>query len=302
MPVDPQRLLILRAVRRAGGVTNAAQILRLTPSGISQHLAKLEAEIGVPVVDRTGRGGGRPLRLTAVGHTLADHADSISDTLSEVERDLARFRQSPAGSVHIGGFSVVLSQLVAPTVMRLGADIPAVRFQISEMAEEEGLSALTAGELDLLLVQRSTKAARPRKVREVDLLRDPYKVVVPASWPETTDATALLSRPWFTTTYDRASRDVLERMCAEHDIPLDARDIGRGTAPTLLAFVANGLGGAIVPELTLSQHPSSRIRTADGISDPGARTLSALYMAGNSPLLDQIVAELRRTASHRSQT
>lgn len=277
-------------------------MLHLTPSGISQHLAKLEADVGIPVVDRTRRGGGRPVRLTAVGHALADHADSISDTLSEVERDVARFRLSPTGSVHIGGFSVVLSELVAPAVMRLGADSPAVTFHISEMTEEAGLTELAAGELDLLLVQRSNKASRPKNVREVHLLRDPYKVVVPASWPVTADPTVLLSRPWFTTSYDRASRDVLERMCAEHDISLDARNIGWGTAPTLLAFVANGLGGAIVPELTLSQYPNSRIRIVDSVSDPGARILSALHVTVNSPLLDQVITELRRTACRRSGT
>jgi DNA-binding transcriptional LysR family regulator len=47
MHLDPVRLLVLRAVRRAGGVLPAARLLQVTPSGISQHLRRLEMETGL---------------------------------------------------------------------------------------------------------------------------------------------------------------------------------------------------------------------------------------------------------------
>ena len=46
MRVDPHRLLVLRAVLRAGGVQPAARALFLSPSAVSQHLTRLEAETG----------------------------------------------------------------------------------------------------------------------------------------------------------------------------------------------------------------------------------------------------------------
>ena len=46
MPIDAHRLLVLRAVQRAGGVVPAARVLYLSPSAVSQHLTRLEAETG----------------------------------------------------------------------------------------------------------------------------------------------------------------------------------------------------------------------------------------------------------------
>ena len=45
MHISPDRLLILQAVATSGGV-GAARQLHLAPSGISQHLARLERETG----------------------------------------------------------------------------------------------------------------------------------------------------------------------------------------------------------------------------------------------------------------
>ena len=71
MTLDPRRLLVLRAVHRHGGVLAAAERLGLTPSAVSQHLARLEAETGLALVDRSRLGGGRSLAGSAAGRVQA---------------------------------------------------------------------------------------------------------------------------------------------------------------------------------------------------------------------------------------
>ena len=58
--IEVSRLVALRAVATSGTVTAAAGVLHLTPSAISQHLAKLERETGTTLVEKDGR----RLRLT----------------------------------------------------------------------------------------------------------------------------------------------------------------------------------------------------------------------------------------------
>uniref|UniRef100_UPI000AC3BA4A helix-turn-helix domain-containing protein n=1 Tax=Streptomyces scabiei TaxID=1930 RepID=UPI000AC3BA4A len=58
MELDPRRLRVLRAVALRGGVVDAAKVLHLTPSAVSQHLAQLEREVGQPLVDRSRRRAG----------------------------------------------------------------------------------------------------------------------------------------------------------------------------------------------------------------------------------------------------
>src|SRR4051812_23023619 len=101
MPLDAHRLLVLRAVRRAGGVLPAARALYLSPSAVSQHLTRLEAETGLSLVDRTRRGGGRALELTAAGRALADEGDRVAEALADAERAAMALRGERSGPVRV---------------------------------------------------------------------------------------------------------------------------------------------------------------------------------------------------------
>lgn len=303
MPLDPRRLLILRTVRRTGSVLGAAHLLHLTPSGVSQHLTKLENELGLDLVDREHRGGGRTIRFTPAGNALADRADRVAEALAEAELDMEQFRDGPAGPLRIGGFSVALSELAAPVAMRMAAVNPALDPCIYEISETERLHALSTGELDLILSERpgDDGPVRPPGVVEVDLMRDPFRVVVPVTWPSDSEPATLLARPWITTSFGPATRRHLERMCREHGLELDAHDIGTGTTPTLLGLVAHGLGATIIPSLTLRQNPSPNVRLSNAIADPGSRVLTCLHRENAPALVHHMINEMRHYAATELQ-
>ena len=79
------RLRVLRAVVAAGSIVGAASSLGYTPSAISQHLAALQRETGLTLLERVGRG----VRPTAAGRTLADQADRVLERLGEAEAVVA---------------------------------------------------------------------------------------------------------------------------------------------------------------------------------------------------------------------
>ncbi|WP_314457458.1 LysR family transcriptional regulator, partial [uncultured Actinomyces sp.] len=102
MHVLPQRLSVLLAVHRAGGVVAAADILHITPSAVSQQIRQLERECGARVLDRTPAGA----VLTAAGRVLADAAERIENELTTVRRELADLDDSiPSGVVRVGSFA-----------------------------------------------------------------------------------------------------------------------------------------------------------------------------------------------------
>src|SRR5207244_11480878 len=67
---DIQRLRVLVEVARQGSVSRAAEELRLSQPTVSLHLKALSSMLGVPVVERAGRG----IRLTEAGEELEAHA------------------------------------------------------------------------------------------------------------------------------------------------------------------------------------------------------------------------------------
>ena len=69
----PEHLVSLKAVVEEGTVLAAADRLGLTPSAVSQQLARLQREVGQPVLVRQGRG----LRPTDAAAVLVGMAEEI---------------------------------------------------------------------------------------------------------------------------------------------------------------------------------------------------------------------------------
>ncbi len=83
--LDVTRLRVLATVARLGSVTAAARELRYAQPSVSHHLARLEAETGVPLLQRVGRG----VRLTPAGALLAERAEEILGRLDAAAAELA---------------------------------------------------------------------------------------------------------------------------------------------------------------------------------------------------------------------
>jgi DNA-binding transcriptional LysR family regulator len=71
LDIAPLRSVV--AVADCGGFHRAAAALHLTQSAVSQHLRKVEAVVGGPVVERSGRG----MVFTELGHRVLRHARTI---------------------------------------------------------------------------------------------------------------------------------------------------------------------------------------------------------------------------------
>ncbi len=276
MPIDAHRLLVLRAVRRAGGVLPAARAMYLSPSAVSQHLTRLEAETGLSLVDRTQRGGGRALTLTTAGRALADEGDRVAEALAEAERTVSALKGERSGPVRIGGFASVLRKLVGPAIVDLAIAEPSIVPTVTEVEEVGGLALLRGGELDVLLLERPAGAAGPRGVSVVDLLRDPYRVVLPAGWAD--DADALLAGHWIAGPRGSPSRTALEGLGSG---PRDIRHVCTEFT-SMLALVSAGLGASVVTDLGLDFASAPNVRVSAGALDPGARIIFAVHRRGRA--------------------
>ena len=72
--MDPRRLLIFRAVARAGSISAGARELGWTQPAVSQHIGRLERETGTPLFTRSTQG----VALTEAGQALLRRADEIA--------------------------------------------------------------------------------------------------------------------------------------------------------------------------------------------------------------------------------
>ena len=84
-PIDLRRLQLLRLVHEHGTVTAAAGRVHLTPSAASHQLRQLSRDLGVPLLEPTGRN----VRLTQADEKLVAHADALHARWEQARADLS---------------------------------------------------------------------------------------------------------------------------------------------------------------------------------------------------------------------
>jgi molybdate transport repressor ModE-like protein len=146
--VDVTRLRVLAAVARHGSVTAAAKALNYAQPSVSHHLARLEAETGTRLVERSGRG----VRLTDAGRLLAGRAEEILGRLDAAEHELAAHIGQREERIRVAGFPSALATVVPAAAARLRADHPGAELLLAEAEPQGAVRMLRAGRVDVALV------------------------------------------------------------------------------------------------------------------------------------------------------
>ncbi|TFW27177.1 LysR family transcriptional regulator [Massilia arenosa] len=95
--LELRHLRTLAALRSAGTLVRAAQLLNLTQSALSHQIKLMEDRYGMPLFERKSM----PLVFTAGGHLLLQLADTILPKVEQAERDIARLNQGDSGTLRV---------------------------------------------------------------------------------------------------------------------------------------------------------------------------------------------------------
>ena len=151
--MDATRLRILRELADRGTVSATAAALSMTPSAVSQQLKILAHEVGVVLLEPSGR----RLRFTDAGRALVVRADDVIAALGRAEAEMAAYRTSPRGRVRVALFPSGAA-LLLPGVLGLMADSG-----VDVDAQDEDVPASAVPPLladyDVVLTHRDERAA-----------------------------------------------------------------------------------------------------------------------------------------------
>jgi molybdate transport repressor ModE-like protein len=248
--VELRHFAALQAVASEGSFGRAAERLGYTQSAISQQIQMLERIVGEKLVERPG--GPRAVSLTEAGRLLLRHADSIVARLQAAQADLHSLRSGEAGVLRVGTFQSVGARLLPEIMMRFRAQWPQIQVTLEERDSDAELAEMVErGELDIAFVLPPFEDA-PLEV--IELLRDPYVLVVSASSP----LAKLKSPPPLATIADESL--IGFRACRSMD-PFESAMRNAGLAVdfsfrtddngTVQGLIAAGMGSAVMPRLTV---------------------------------------------------
>ena len=299
--LDLRRLRLLRELHHRGTIAAVADALQFTPSAVSQQLAMLERETGVPLLERAGRG----VRLTDAALVLAGHAEALLQRSELAEADLAAAAGTVAGRARIAGFESVVLHLALPAMDALARDAPRLRCEVVEEEPEVALPALAVGDLDLVLADewQHQPWRLPEGVQRHDLFDDPVRLVLPARHRvarrhrDAVPLSELAGEAWTTGHAGMGWEEVTQRTCRglggfDPDIRHRTND-----ATISLALVARSRAVTMLPGFVMAdRHPGVAVRRiAEGSV---SRTIFAATRVADSarPSTQALLAAIRATA------
>ena len=174
-------LELIRELGDRGSVTAVAQAGHRTPSAVSQQLKALQRRLGVPLVEKDGRG----LRLTDAGRALATSATGVATALAEADAGWRRFLGAAEGPVSLAAFFSASELFVPGLVDRLAERHPGIELRTyDEDVSQDGFASLVV-DYDIVIAHRSDDTEPPARpgLSAVPLLREPLDVAVALGHP-----------------------------------------------------------------------------------------------------------------------
>ncbi|GEB52860.1 MULTISPECIES: LysR family transcriptional regulator [Streptomyces] len=296
---DSRHIRTFHEVVRSGSYSAAARALGYTQPAITQQMKALERAVGTPLFVRAGRS----MRLTEAGETLSRHAETILDSISTAQQQMASLTRLRAGKVSVCAFPSAAATLVPEALARLGAAHPGIRVELQEGEPPESLRRVVRGECDITLAftYPGLHEQVPEELVEIPLLEDQLTVLLPTGHPmarrRAVKLAELAGERWIAGCL-RCRANFLHE-CAELGF---APDIAFTTDDNLVvqSLVAEGLGIAMMPGLVLSFLVHQKV-TGRALDPASRRQVSAYVLREHLeiPATSLVLDELRAAAERR---
>lgn len=127
-----------------GSLLGAAKALKSSQPTLGRHIAELEAQLGVPLFERTGRG----LRPTAMALTVAESARQMEQAALNLSQGLAKAQVNLAGSVRLTASTTVATYLLPGLLAKMRVVFPAIQV---EVVSSNAVSNLLRREADIAI-------------------------------------------------------------------------------------------------------------------------------------------------------
>lgn len=152
--IDPGRLHVLRAIDHHGSVSEAARVMHLTPSAVSQQVRHLGTEVGTALLERRGRS----VRLTPAARTLLRYAHQVVALWETTEAALDATGRQLSGELTVCSFATAIPALVAPVAASLMAEHHDVTITVREASTADSLTELLHRDADIAVIPEIGRA------------------------------------------------------------------------------------------------------------------------------------------------
>jgi DNA-binding transcriptional LysR family regulator len=250
--VELKHLQALLGIADTGSFSAAAVTIGTVQSNVSSHVARLERELDVQLVDRASGS------LTDEGEVVVERARRIMSELDALIADVTALRQEVVGTVRLGMIGTTGRWLVPQLFDVLRLRHPHIHLNVAEGSSTQLEAQLASGQLDLAVV---TFPLKGDEVMVAELFAEDLLLVVPRDHPlgkETSlplsrlaDMELLLAPPGTALRAEIDSAVVPARVTLRPAMEIDG-------VRTIASLVFDGYGPALLPATAVPGHLRER--------------------------------------------
>lgn len=242
------------AVAEELSFSRASERLNISQSAVSRQILLLEQDLGVQLFNRIGRS----IALTAAGAEVLQRCQTVLSDVESISRRASELAGGTAGRLRVGATPQTLESVIARFLPSFLRSYPDIEITLVEDGSARLSDQLERGQLDLAIAGWSAGSMLAGR----ELFPLVTLAVVPANSPlknkprlditELKNENLLLLRQQFMT------RGLFDSACEAAGIQPRVM-IESGSPHCLLAFVASGLGTAVIPSTVLldTLHPNA---------------------------------------------
>ncbi len=244
--MDLRQMRYFAAVAEELSFSRASDRLNISQSALSRQIQLFEEELGVRLFDRLGR----TIALTPAGHDLVHRCQTLLSGADAITRRAGELAGGSAGRLRIGATPQTLESVLAKFLPTFKKSFPDVEITLVEDGSARLSERLLRGQLDLAIAGRATDSPLVgRALFPLGVL-----AVVPDDSPhlgETRlDVSALSGEKLLLMRRHFMTRQVFDSACEAAGFQ-PAALMESASPHCLLAFVAAGLGTAVIPSTVL---------------------------------------------------
>ena len=250
--MELKHLQALLGIADTGSFSAAATTIGTVQSNVSAHVARLERELDVQLVDRASG------RLTEEGDVVAQRARRIMSELDAMLADVTALRHEVVGTVRLGMIGTTGRWLVPQLFDLLRVRHPHIHLNVADGASAPLEQQLASGQLDLAVV---TFPLSGDEIMAVELFQEDLMLVVPKDHPlgkmtslplsRLADMELLLPAPGTALRAEIDSAVVPARVTLRPAMELDG-------VRTMASLAFDGYGPAVLPATAVPGHLRER--------------------------------------------
>ncbi|WP_438918885.1 HTH-type transcriptional regulator Cbl [Kosakonia cowanii] len=257
-----QQLKIIReAARRDYNLTEVANMLYTSQSGVSRHIRELEEELGIEIFIRRGK---RLLGMTEPGKALLVIAERILNEASNVRRLADLFTNDTSGVLTIATTHTQARYSLPSVIKSFRALFPEVRLELIQGTPQEIETLLHNGGADIGIA--SERLSNDSALVAFPWFRWHHSLLVPQDHPLAQASPLTLEEicRWPLITYRQGitGRSRIDEAFARKglipDVVLSAQD-----SDVIKTYVELGLGVGLVAEQSSGEHEAGKLVRLD---------------------------------------